>query len=305
MDLLALQYFRTVARLEHLSRAADELHVAQPSLSRTIARLEDELGVPLFTRQGRVRLNENGRVFLRHVERALSELDDGRRALDDLKGGAGGEVVVAAESLLTLTGVLSTFRRVKPEIRVRLQQAAAGEMRRQLRSGEIDFGIASQSVNAEDLESVELVREEVLLAMPQSHPRAHQDAIPVADLTTEDWVTTRRGHWQRELLERLFADAGAQPTIACESNEPGVSQDLISAGLGIGLIPAMSQRAGTHAPVAWAHIASPGAHRTLRLMWRRDRELPASAVAFREVVTSRPFMNHRAQESRRRGRRTT
>ncbi|MFD5559592.1 LysR family transcriptional regulator [Kitasatospora griseola] len=75
MDLHALTQFLVVARLEHLSRAAEELRVAQPSLSRTIARLEDELGTPLFDRGGRLRLNEAGRLFRGYAERCLGELE--------------------------------------------------------------------------------------------------------------------------------------------------------------------------------------------------------------------------------------
>lgn len=98
MDLLQLRYFQAVARREHISQAAEELRVAQPSVSRTIARLEKELGVPLFDRRGRqVRLNSYGVAFLRRVDRALSELDEARRELSDAAGLGHGRVTVAAE----------------------------------------------------------------------------------------------------------------------------------------------------------------------------------------------------------------
>ena len=97
MDLLQLHYFQTVARLEHVTRAAEELRVAQPALSKTIARLEAELGVPLFDRRGRrVALNAGGRAFLRHVHRVFREVEDGRLELADLAGLARGSVTVAA-----------------------------------------------------------------------------------------------------------------------------------------------------------------------------------------------------------------
>lgn len=82
MDLLQLQYFQVVARLENITHAAKELHVAQPSISKTIARLEESLGVPLFERSGRrIRLNRFGEAFLRRVERCFNELNDGQRDL--------------------------------------------------------------------------------------------------------------------------------------------------------------------------------------------------------------------------------
>lgn len=87
MDLLQPKCFRVVAHLEHITRAATELAISQPSLSTTIRRLEDELGVPLFERQGRtIRLNQFGHVWLEHVERLLSELDEGARTLRDMAG---------------------------------------------------------------------------------------------------------------------------------------------------------------------------------------------------------------------------
>src|SRR5262252_3894795 len=107
MDLLQLHYFRTVARLEHVTRAAEELRVAQPALSKTMARLEGELGVPLFERRGRrIALNTGGRAFLRHVDRIFMALEDGRQELADLAGLARGTVTIAATTLHLLADLL-------------------------------------------------------------------------------------------------------------------------------------------------------------------------------------------------------
>ena len=157
MDLLQLRYFQAVARYEHISRAAEELRIAQPSLSRAIARLEAELGSPLFDRQGRrIRLNQYGAMFLRHVDRALSELDDGRRALRDARDKGLGRVSVASETLLTISHPLGSFRAAHPRADVRLHQSNAEEMARQLRAGEVDFCVASQPLTGANLESIEL-----------------------------------------------------------------------------------------------------------------------------------------------------
>ncbi|MEC4017546.1 LysR family transcriptional regulator [Streptomyces sp. H27-D2] len=299
MDLLALRYFQTVARHEHISRAADELHVAQPSVSRMIARLEAELGVSLFDRQGRqVRLNRYGTAFLRRVDRALSELDDARREIEDTAGLSLGTVSVAAETLLTLTGLLANFRTEHPGVGVRLFQSSAEAMVRQLRSREVDFCVASQPLAGPALRSVELVREEVLLAVPRDHPMASRERVSVGELAGEPFITTRPGHWQRALLDKLFTDAGLKPLITCEGDEPGATQDLISAGLGVGLIPAMSRQAATHAPVAWLHLDAPDCYRTLTLVWREDGYLSTAARQFRELATTRLLLVHRNASTR-------
>ncbi|MFE7192721.1 LysR family transcriptional regulator [Kitasatospora sp. NPDC057541] len=301
MDLLQLRHFRTVARFEHISRAAEELNVAQPSLSRTIARLEAELGTPLFDRQGRrIRLNEYGAVFLRHVDRALSELDDGRRALREARETGLGRVGVASETLLTVTHLMGGFRAAYPGAEVRLFQSTVSEMDRQLRAGEVDFCVASQPLTGPDLESVELLREEVLLAVPRGHWLDGRESVTIAEIADEPFVTTRRGHWQRALLERLFATEGISPRLSCEGDEPGASQDMISTGLGIGLIPAMSRLAGTdtHVPVAWVHVEAPNCYRVLTLVWNREAYQSEAARRFREFTVSRPLMTHRRPDPR-------
>ncbi|WEO99451.1 LysR family transcriptional regulator [Streptomyces sp. FXJ1.172] len=302
MDLLQLRYFQTVARYEHISRAAEELRVAQPSLSRTIARLEDELGCPLFDRHGRrIRLNAYGVMFLRHVDRALSELDDGRRALGDARETGLGRVGVASETLLTITHLLGSFRASYPRADVRLHQSDAAEMERQLRAGEVDFCVASQQLAGARLDAVELLREEVLLAVPLGHRLDGRERVTIRDIADEPFVSTRPGNWQRSLLDRLFAAEGLTPVLSCEGDEPGATQDMISAGLGIGLIPAMSRRLGTQTlvPVAWVHMDAPDCFRTLSLVWSRDAYLSEAALRFREFTTSRPFMTHRLPDPRR------
>ncbi|MDG4857844.1 LysR family transcriptional regulator [Streptomyces sp. T-3] len=286
MDLLSLRYFRAVARHQHISRAAEELRVAQPSMSRTINRLESELGVRLFDRQGRrIRLNDHGAAFLRRVEKALAELDDARREMADAAGAGPGRVAVAAETLLQLAGVLAAFRTQRPGAKVRLFQAPVDSMRRHLESGEVDFALASQPLAGPGLSVMELAREEVLLAVPSGHRLAGRERVAVAELAEEEFVSTRAGHWQRALLERLFDREGLKPLVVCEGDEAAATPEMIGAGLGVGLMPAVARRAvGEHGPVAWVRLDSADSHRTLTLVWREGGYLSPAARDFRRLA---------------------
>ncbi|MFJ9616812.1 LysR family transcriptional regulator [Streptomyces noursei] len=287
MDLLSLRYFRAVARREHISRAAEELRVAQPSVSRTIARLEAELGVPLFDRQGRtVRLNRYGAAFLVRVERALDELDDGRRELHDAAGIDQGSVAIAAETLMPLAHLLGDFRAAYPGVAVRLLQSTPETMLNQLRAREVDFCVASQPLDGPGLEAVRLRREEVQLVVPAGHRLADRERVSVADLFGEPFITTGPGHWQRVLLDRLFAPTGRRPVIACEGEEPAATLFLIQAGLGIGLGPALAREATAHEPIAWVRLDAPGCFRTLSLVRRADSYLSVAAARFRDVAVA-------------------
>ncbi|MFI6846692.1 LysR substrate-binding domain-containing protein [Kitasatospora sp. NBC_00085] len=277
MDLPALRCFQVVARHEHISRAAEELRVAQPSVSRTIARLEAELGVRLFDRRGRrIHLNDHGAAFLRRVDRALRELDDGKSELADAVQG-GGRVALATETLLTATDLLAGFRAAHPRIEVRVRQSSVDAMARRLRTREVDLCLASQPLVGPGLVSELLLREDVLLAVPRGHRLAGREEVPVGELDGEPFVTPSRGHWQRALADRLFAAAGVDPVIVCEGDEPGAVVNLVAAGLGVALLPAMARASDVRAPLRWVRLAGPDCHRELRLV--RDGDAPPSAAA--------------------------
>lgn len=272
MDLHALEQFLVVARVEHLSRAAEELRVAQPSLSRTIARLESELGTPLFDRGGRLRLNDQGRIFRQHVERSLGELSEGRRAIADADIGS---VRLASETFLTLTGPIAAFRRAHPEIGVELQQMAADQMHRALHAREVDLCVASQPIRPQGLDSVHLYDEPVWLAVPIGHPFSTRQSVSVHELHDEPFVIPRRGHWQRRLLDQLFADSPS-PRLVCEGDEAAATVALVGAGLGLTLVPDMARYAGTRAEVELVGIEDPLSRRVLSLHRTSDAAITAA-----------------------------
>ncbi|MEV0384738.1 LysR family transcriptional regulator [Nonomuraea sp. NPDC050643] len=298
MDLHTLRQFLVVARLEHLSRAADELHVAQPSLSRTIARLESELGTSLFDRAGRLRLNDAGKLFRDHVERSLGELDAGRRAVAETAAEGYGTVRLASETFLTLTGPLAAYKLAHPSVEVELHQMPAEEMARHLRAQDIDLCVASQPVPAEGLEAVHLFDEPVWVAAPLDHPLAGRASVSIDELADEPFLTTRKGHWQRRLLDLLFTGRGLTPKIVCEGDEPAAIHALVSAGLGIGLTPDIAQRASTRSLVAWVAVDSPDCRRTLTLLWGADSRLSSAARLMRTTITGWNWVTGEPQEPR-------
>ena len=285
MDLNALRQFLAVARLEHLSRAADELHVAQPSLSRTIARLEAELGTPLFDRAGRLRLNDTGALFREYVERSLGELDAGRRAVAEATSEGFGTVRMASETFLTFTGPLATFKRAHPDIEVELQQVPAARMARHLLTQEVDLCVASQPIHPDGLYAVQLMDEVMWLATPLGHPLAHRASVTIDELADQPFIATHRGHWQRRLLDRLFAARNRTPRIVCEGDEASAIAGLIVAGLGVGLVPDLARRTMPNTSAALVAVDSPECRRTVTLYWSARSRLPRAARLLRATLT--------------------
>jgi len=115
--------------------------------------------------------------------------------------------------------------------------------------------------------------------VPPSHPLARRTRVAVGELAGEPFVTTRPGYWQRALTDRLFTDA----VIVCEGDEPYAIRGLVSAGVGIGLMPAMARRLAPDPPVGWLHLDAP-CRRTLSLVWRTDAYRPAAARALTDFA---------------------
>lgn len=289
MDLHALRQFLVVAELEHLSGAAERLRVAQPSLSRTIARLESELGAPLFDRGGRLRLNEAGRRFREHVERSLGELEAGRRAVAELAREGAGSVRLASETFLTVTGPLAAFKQAHPDTDVQLYQLPAADMARALHAREVDLCVASQPIPGDGLDSLLLHDEQVWLAVPVGHRLAGRASVTVAELRDEPFVAPRPGHWQRRLLDHLFDSAGLRPRIVCEGDEPAATAVLVGAGIGLTLIPAMARHADASAPVALVAVDHAACRRTLTLHRAADARPTAACRLLHTTLASWPW----------------
>jgi DNA-binding transcriptional LysR family regulator len=298
VELNSLRQFLVVARLEHLSRAADELHIAQPSLSRTIARLESELGVPLFDRSGRLRLNDTGKLFRDHVERSLGELEAGRRAVAEATSGGLGTVRLASETFLTLTGPLAAYKRDHPSTEIELHWSPAEDMGRRLRTQDVDLCVASQPIHADGLASMRLFDEAVGVGTPLGHPLAGRTSVGIDEVADQPFVTARKGHWLRRLLDQLFAARNLTPRIVCESDEHSAIADLISAGLGIGLVPAFADRGATRTAGAWIAVDSPDCRRTVTLYWGAEGHLSTAARLMCTTITSWDWSTGGPRETR-------
>src|SRR5215469_7169189 len=191
MELLQLKYFQTVARREHMTRAAEELGIAQPALSQTIARLEAELGVALFERVGRgIRLSQFGKAYAQRVERVFQELAQGEREIVAIADGTEGEVELALSvATQLLPDLLSGFRHNHPGIRFRLSQHDVKTMAQQLGKGTYDLCITSPPLQQVGVASVSLLTEDIRLAVPTWHPLAGRSSICLQEVAQEDFIS--------------------------------------------------------------------------------------------------------------------
>ncbi|WP_316777307.1 LysR family transcriptional regulator [Streptomyces sasae] len=283
-----LAYFAGVARTEHVTRAAQELNVPQSTLSRAMVRLEQDLGVDLFSRHGRtVSLTPAGRTFLTSVERALAEV---RRAADEVRADADPTTGKVAFGFLhtmgveTVPGLLQAFRADHPRIRFSLVQNYGEAMIEKLRAGELDLCLTSPVPDAPDLVARRLDEQKLRLVVSVDHPLATRKRIRLAEAAEETFVTLEPGYGLRRITDDLCKGAGFTPRIAFEGEEAETLRGLVAAGLGVALLPPPAfPRPG----VAELTVTAPRAVREIGVAWLEGHPDTPPVAAFKKFLLSR------------------
>jgi len=286
MELLQLEYFRAVARTEHVTQASEELGITQPALSRAIARLERELGAALFDHRGRaVKLSRYGRAFLRHADRALAALEEGRREIVDLADREAGVIAFGFAHALgarVVPDLIAGFRRLHPRARFQLVQNASHFILQELQAGEVDLALVSPLPAAgERIESKQLDSEELVLAVPPDHRFAKRRSIRLAELRDDTFVCLREGYGLRALTDDFCRQGGFTPKIAFEGEEIATLRGLVAVGLGVAIIPAAASPAESTPEL---RITEPVCRRSIGLLWEPARYQPELVQRFRQHV---------------------
>ena len=222
MDLNLLTEFVTLARHLNFSRTAQELNLTQPTLSRHIVQLEEELGVQMFRRDRQsVSLTEAGALFLPEAAAVLTRYEAARRRLQEYRDGIAGSLILGCRWIYhgeLWPGVLHRFRQEYPQVGVRLiSYQQADSLREAVRDGVVDAAVTlrAQGVLESDLQGVDLYPVPLVAAMRESHPLAGRPVVNPAELAKERLVVpqTRSGEGIPALMRGLFGSFGLSPAI--------------------------------------------------------------------------------------------
>jgi LysR family transcriptional regulator, transcription activator of glutamate synthase operon len=286
-NLEELAWFVTLAETEHVSRAAEQLNVAQPTLSRALARLERQVGAPLFDRvRKRLQLNQYGEVYLEHARRALAELDaaDARvAALRDPRRGTVRLAFLHSVAGWLVPEVLRTFRAEAPEVTFELTQALGHEILDHLHTGRVDVALTAPRPDGDDVAWSPLQREQLCLAVPEHHHLAARAGVDLTDAADEPFVMLREPIGLRRLCDDLCARAGITPRITFESTEISTQEGLVAAGLGVAIVPAPRPHRAEPG-VSYIPLAEDSAHRVIGLAWLRHRPHSPVVARFTDFV---------------------
>ncbi|MDX3801774.1 LysR family transcriptional regulator [Streptomyces sp. AK04-3B] len=293
MQFQQLQYFVAVAETRHFTRAAELVHVAQPSLSQQIKSLERELGADLFLRaRGNITLTDAGEALLPLARRILADTETARYEVQELVQMRGGRVRLGATpSVCTglLPDVLRAFHDRYPGIRLVIEEGGSHDLVRELARGALDLALVVLPLPSPSpaLTTVELLREDlVVVSSPEARRPGQGRTVRIADLEGERLVMFRHGYDLRELTVAACRAEGFEPDFAVEGGEMDAVLGFVRAGLGVAVVPRMvAARSGRGLRVT--PLARPGLHRTIALAHRSDVAPPRAARELQRMLLER------------------
>lgn len=238
MDLNQIRYFQTIAEEGSFTKAAQKLYLSQPALSKSMARLEDELGVKLFTRMGtRMELNAFGRLFLSQMDTATRQIADGIQCVREHAGLEQGHISIALSESIELDYLFESFLADNPGVHLQEKYYPTDEILARLLDGTCDFAVMSQELVAPNIEWIPLFNDYMCVLLPKAHRLAGRDKIYVEELHQERFAQGDRSYRTYNYVQDICTRAGFEADIIYEGGNPGMVNRLVNRGLAVALVP--------------------------------------------------------------------
>lgn len=291
MELHQIRYFLSVADTLNFTRAAEQLHVSQPALTTAVRKLEEELGAPLFHREGkRVLLSELGQIMRPHLAQALERMESAREAASNfrllnkapLKLG-----VMATVGPQRLTRLLADFQREHPGVELGVHEGLAGPLGARLEAGELDLALLSVECGLDAGFRVEpLYAERYVVIFPPGHRFQQLDAVSLAEVSGEAYVD-RLACELREMVMAVCGQRQVELYATFRSEREDWVQGMVAAGMGFAFMPEYSV---TQGGLLSRPLSDPPVSRTVALVHMPGRPFSPAAAAFSRMARAYPWL---------------
>lgn len=286
VEIDQLRYFLRVAELKSFTKAADDLLISQPALSRSIKRLESELGKPVFNRKPRsLELTDAG-VFLEARARQVVRLLDDTRAelMDDGESGRLRIGAIPTVAPYLLPEVLQAFAKDFPRATVTVLEAPTDRLLRSCTQGDIDLAVMALPIAQSGLECEELFEEELFLVLPTKHRLARKKRITVSDLEAERFIMLDEEHCLSDSIVSFCRQDATQPLVMERASQLAMVQELVTLGHGVSMIPLMAQKMDKSKRRVYRSLAPPRPTRQICVVWDGARFHSRLHQAFRDRI---------------------
>ncbi|TFJ92457.1 LysR family transcriptional regulator [Lentibacillus salicampi] len=291
MDIRQLTCFAEVARQLNVTRAADTLHISQPSLSKTIKNLEAELGAPLFYRGSQqLELTDAGEAFLVNAKKVLEAFDNLTSELNDVIDLKRGEIKIGIPPIIGaafFSTFISHYKETYPSIDLLLTEVGSNKIRQGVTDGELDIGlICNLPAQKENLETIQLLKDPLMLMVHNDHPWADRTTIDFAEIENEPLILYRHDFSLHDRIMEACAGYRFEPKIVCESSQKDFMIEMVDAKLGVTLLPSRICRQIKNENLAAIPFSRPEVNLELGMIWNKDKYLPYAVRKFIEMSES-------------------
>lgn len=285
MELRQLELFLEVATTLNFTRAAENQHIAQPAISKSIQKLEQELQLTLIDRSSKqISLTPEGLVFLHHVREILTKVNDMKTEMNELRGLEKGEIRIGLPSMIGsyfFPPIIKNFKKAYQHLQISVVEEGSMQIQRLVERKEIDLGIIVIDEPPEELNYFPLLHEEMVVCAPKSHPFAHKPFISYHELIHEPLVLFKEGYFQRHLIQQSSKMTGVAPNVTFTSNQLSLIQSLVREGLGITLFLRTVARSD---PALTAIPLHPPAFLQLAVAWSKHSYLSLASQALIDFI---------------------
>ncbi|MGH8735909.1 MAG: LysR substrate-binding domain-containing protein [Burkholderiales bacterium] len=288
LTLRQLRIFEAAARHLHFGRAAREMHLTPPAVSIQLKQLEQHVGLPLFEQMGhRMHLTRAGEELLRHSRIVLRQLREAEEAVNALKGAGGGElhIAVASTAKYFAPKLLAEFRRIHPEVKVRLTVNNREALVRELSENNVDLALMGRAPRGLDTIAASFARHPLAVIAAPEHTFARRRRLALADLGGESFLIREQGSGTRNAMERMFAEYRFQPAEMIEMSSNETIKQAVMAGMGVSFLSLHT--AGLElatGKLAVLRVAGTPVMRDWFVIHRERKRLSPAAEAFKDFL---------------------
>jgi len=300
VDLRTLRAFVEVVRQGGFSAAAKVLYASQPTVTKSIQQLEDELGAPLLLRIGHtIRVTELGNLVYQRATVILSERDQLLTEISELKGLQRGTLRIGLPTVgssILFAPLFTEFRKQHPNIDIVLEEHGGTHLQELVKQRQIDLGAMLLPVDEECFDSQEVCNEPMTALLPAGHPLAGRPSLRLADLADCPFILFEKGFALNHVIEVACHKRGFSPTVTARSSQPDFIISLVAAGLGIALLPRLVVESRVNPGVHKVPVNEKDLRWRLAMVWRKGSDLPPSALAWLQLTK-----NYAAQRKNEKG----
>ena len=285
MEFRQLQHFVAIVETGSISAAARHLYLAQPAISASIKKLENELNMPLLHRRDRgVSLTEAGEKFLQHAKQILKQTKDAKLAMQAIEGLDQGEVEIGVPPMLGsyfFPPLVMAFKHQYPALKLNIVDSGTRSIRKKLLDGDLELGVVADHDLPPEFESGKLIREEMVVAMAADHPLAEFERIEYKDFLKHELILFGKGFYHHSLIDKMCQKEKESTKIAFTSNHLPLVKSVIRKGYAIS--PMWKVAIQDDDELTTRPFVEPFCI-DLSLAWRRDSYLSRANQVFRDFI---------------------